>query len=238
MKALLTLCAAGLLFWAMMPATAVGQAETAVHWENPGVPGDWWVSWPVSDPLARAKLFRTGTVIGDSCNQVEWEVDVYIHASVAQWVEWTLTWQGWEWYVRKPGCYAGDCIEFCVASNEDVQIDYLGFDHMIASPLNTHDTVIETYYSYGEEITDAEANGWTPAPDLAMWGTLLDESELNGESLTECNLHRGICVKLWSKICVERCNTACEYYNSGTIRLTLAQQKPWIDPLTGGWGTL
>ncbi len=158
-----------------------------------------------------------------------------IRASVAQWISWSLTWQGWQWYIKKPGCYAGDCIEFNIASNGDIQFDYVGFSNLTADVPNGQKEEIDTYYSFGADIATAESNGWITAADLALHGSFLDESLLNGDpEFFEPNLHFGIAYKLWTKVCVEVCNTACEYSANGSIVIELAQQKSWID-LDGSW---
>lgn len=235
MKAVLTICAVALIAWAMAPDTAVAGAEIEVYMDDPAAPGTWPTMWPISDPDALAKLFRLGSPIDSACNKKYWYIDFEIHASVAQWVHWTLTWQGWQWYVKKPGCYAGDCVEFWVASNGDIFLDYFGFDHLTADPPNMHDETIATYYAFGPSILDAEAYGWVAAPDMATQGVFFDETTLNGDpELFEDNLHYGIAYKMWSKVCVDVCNTACEYHDYGTIIVTLDQQKWWIDDF-GDW---
>jgi hypothetical protein len=235
MKALLTILAVALIAWAVMPATSSAQTpEVTVYMDDPGAPGSWSTYWLPNDPNALARLFRLGTPIDSSCNKRNWYIDFEIFASVAQWVEWSLDHQGWYWFIKKPGCYAGDCIAFNIASNGDIHFTFNGFNNLQAVTPNMHDEEIDAWYSYGDIITDAEANGWTSALNLANLGVDLDETTLNGDGVTSPNLHFGMSYKLWTKVCVERCNTACEYYNAGQIIITLDQQKEWLDD-NGDW---
>jgi hypothetical protein len=166
---------------------------------------------------------------------LEWHIDVTINASVAQWIQWNLNAQGWDWQIMKPGCYAANCIHFFVASNGDVLIDYEGFNDLESVVPNTHDNWIEAWYSWGDTPQQADANGWVRADSLNTDDDLLDESYLNdANDPLVGDLHEGIEFKLFSKVCVENCNTACEYQDLASITLVLMQQKPWVDP-DGGW---
>jgi len=235
MKAVLTICAVALIAWAMAPDTAVAQTpEVTVYFDDPDVLPVWDTEWLVGNPNALARLFRLGEPIDSACNKRYWDIDVNIYASVAQWIDWSLDHQGWYWFIKKPGCYAGDCIAFTIASNGDVHFDFIGFDNLQATVPNMHKEYIDAYYGYGDVIEDVEFNGWASATDLAILGLDLDETTLNGDGITTPNLHFGMSYKLWTKVCVEECNTACEYYNGGTIRITLDQQKVWLDD-DGNW---
>lgn len=221
MKGFSVLLAVGLLVLLLTP-TAFGQG-TAVWKLNDA--GEWIVT-------EEARALRTGAMIDSSCNQWEWHVDVTINASVAQWIHWNLNAQGWDWRIMKPGCYAANCIHFWVASNGDVLIDYEGFNDLESVQGNTHNNWIEAYYSWGETPEIADMNGWVRAIDLNLDDDLLDESELNDPFTGD--LHAGIEFKLFNKVCVVDCNTACEYQDLASITLVLMQQKDWVDP-DGGW---
>ncbi len=183
-------------------------------------------NWVLTD---LAKVLKTGQYVDSSCNKTYWHIDVTMHASVAQWIHWTLNNQGWDWKVMKPGCYAANCITFWVASNGDVMIDYEGFDDLVGN--NEHKDSIDTYYSWGGSPDVAEQHGWVRAIDLNSDDDLLDESELND---VPNDLHFGIEFKLFNKLCVVECNTACEYYDDATVTLILQQQKDWVDE-DGDW---
>jgi hypothetical protein len=235
MKALLTLLAVAVIVFLAMPVTTTAQTpEVTVFMDDPANPGTWPTQWLPNDPNALARLFRLGDPIDSACNKANWYIDFEIRASVAQWVEWSLDHQGWQWFIKKPGCYAGDCIAFTIASNGDIHFTFSGFNNLQAVVPNGHDEQIEAWYSYGDVIGVAEANGWTSAPDLALLGVDLDETTLNGDGVSAPNLHFGMDFKLWTKVCVEKCNTACEYYNAGQIIITLDQQKEWLDE-NGDW---
>jgi len=233
MKTILSLLAVALLIIAVAPATQaqVAANPTTVWMDDPNLPGTWPEEWEYGDPTALARLLRMGVDIDSSCNKKYWYIPVNIHASIAQWSEWSLSHQGWLWEVKKPGCYAGNSISFKIASNGDILIDYSDFNNLTAVVPNGHDEEIETFYSWGESITGAENHGWTPALELNESDDLLDETALNQFPF---NLHDGLAFKLWNKICVSRCNTACEYHDTALITIVLQQQKPWLDD-QGNW---
>jgi hypothetical protein len=135
----------------------------------------------------------------------------------------------------KPGCYAANCITFWVASNGDVRIDYDDFADLQSLVDNMHNNFIETWYSFGESPEIADQNGWVRAAALNDMYHELDETALN-DPFGVGDLHEGIDFKLFNKVCVVDCNTACEYEDEASITLTLRQQKPWVDP-DGGWAT-
>lgn len=177
-----------------------------------------------------ARLFRGGDEITGNCNKKYWEVPVYVHASVAQWIDFSLDWNQFDWYIRKPGIYAGNSIEACVASNSDIYIDYEGFDNLMPDdPTVGTGNPISVWY--GLEIgleTPLTTGEWVAAPDL------------NGDddTIEDCEkLHYSLCWKLWNKIEVIECNSACEYSDDATITLTLLNQKTWIDD-DGTWWDL
>jgi hypothetical protein len=201
--------------------------ESAVYWWD----GSAWVEYSLNDPDRLARLFRTGEFSMDSCNAGYWEIPVFIKASIAQWVKFRLDWNTWQWYVRKPGCFAGNSIEAVLWSNGDIEIGYADFGKLLPdSAWNQDHNPIDIFYSYGESVLDAEEHGWIPA------------EQLNAEKTTvydvgpDWDLHYGMTWKLWSKICVDVCNSACDYHDDAFITLTLKQQKPWIVFDTGEWG--
>jgi hypothetical protein len=202
--------------------TTPGSQESDVWYVNEA--GEW-----VPNPLAledrNGRLFRGGERIEGNCNKKWWAVDVEIHASIAQWVDFSLQWDRYDWFIRKPGCYAGNCIEACVASNSDILIDYEGFEDL--QPSIAGNNPIPVWYSIETGGGFAEANaGWVTAAALnTLDNTLPDTQEL----------HEGICWKLWNKICVIECNSACEYSDYATITLTLENQKDWIYWDEGYW---
>ncbi len=186
--------------------------------------GSQWVSQGTGDVAALARLWRSNPSQG-SCNKEHWSIPVTIHASVAQWIEWSITGTRWDWRVRKPGIYAGDCIGATITSNNDVQIDFDGFDNLQALG-NSVNPTIPIWYSFGETIDEAEAHGWIPAPNLDGESFLLEDSQ---------DLHCGLSWKLWNKINVENCNSSCEYEDQAVITLTLKNMKIWVDPASGNF---
>jgi hypothetical protein len=144
-----------------------------------------------------------------------------------------MTGTRWDWYVRKPGFYATTCITANIASNGDILIDYDGFDDLKSIEGNSHNEIIPAWYSYGASFQNAIDNGWVRAIELNDDDDLLDESYLNGDNPMGWNLHAGITWKLFNRIEVVDCNTACEYADQAEIILCLQGQKPWIEDNDG-----
>jgi hypothetical protein len=183
----------------------------------------------VPDRTVLARAWASGENEG-FCNQKYWHIPVYVHASIAQWCDWHMTGTRWDWYVRKPGFYATTCITANIASNGDILIDYDGFDDLESIEGNEHNNFIPAWYSFGASFQGAIANGWVRAADLNNDDDLLDEGYLNGQNNPAgWNLHTGITWKLFNRIQVVDCNTACEYADEAEIVLCLEGQKPWIE---------
>ena len=162
----------------------------------------------------------------DKCNK-DFVINVTVIASVAQWIEWSITGKEWKWYVRKPGNYGGDCITGTIKSNQDVLIDYEGFEPLLyqgdkPSPVDT----IPIWYAVGDFVTPPPKGDpeWVWCRDLNNDDDLLEDCQ---------DLHEGIQFKLWNYIHVVECNSACEYMDEATITLKLQCQKDWIDRDTG-----
>jgi hypothetical protein len=185
-----------------------------------GTSGQWV---PQSGECALARLFACGGFTGE-CNKRCWEVPVTIHASVAQWLWFNVSGTGWKWFVMKPGTYCGDCIGFDLKSNGSVAIDYQGFENLYSA--TACDQYIETWYAYGSEDAGPPAD-WVPATALN------DDDDVITEEMLCRNAHRFF-TKLWVKIQVDSCNTACEYHDEALITLCLENQKCWVDA-DGSW---
>lgn len=195
--------------------------------------GEYLGSTGTIGPNQNARCFASNEAKGN-CNKYKWVIPVTIHASVAQWIDFTMTGTRWDWFVKKPGWYAANCISAKVASNGDVYINYDGFEDLL--PQGDGMVPIPIWYSFGASITDA-AKGWVRSFDLNNDDDLLDESEywFSVDNIYRNQLHEGILWKLWNRINVVRCNTACEYHDDAMIILTLESQKKWIEPETGGY---
>jgi len=177
-----------------------------------------WVPIILCDPCAKARLFASGG-LDCYCNRREWVIPVEIHASIAQWVDFYVTGTRWDWRVLKPGTYGGDCITFEVCSNGEVCIDYEGFDDLYSPTSCT--PYIPTWYAYGQQIETVE---WIRAIDLNIDDDCIPE------------VCPGHCwqTKLWTRVEIQECHTACEYHDDAVITLTLVNQKPWVDD-DGSW---
>jgi hypothetical protein len=212
---------------AFLPVLASAQAHTPVAaWEDDGgvwvtaVDGRCYSSYPV-DPDS------------NSCNK-DFVIDVNIHASIAQWVKFTLDGRRWDWFVRKPGYYAADCIAATLWSNQDVEVQYRNFGPLIAE--DQEKAVLDTIYIWyavdavGWNVPPLRSDpAWVPAAGLnekEEWDTVPDSRELH---------LFGAKFKLWNYIWVQSCNSACEYHDQADITLYLKCQKDWIDRETGDY---
>jgi hypothetical protein len=180
--------------------------------------GTSWVPIVLCDPCAKARLFASGG-IDCACNKKEWLVNVDIYAHVAQWIDFYVTGTRWDWLIMKPGIYGGDCITFEVKSNGDVLVDYDGFDDLYSA--DACEQYIPIWYAYGQQIGGLE---WIRSYDLDDSDDLIEEI---------CPGHT-FQTKLWSRVEVVECNTACDYYDAATIKLILQNQKLWVDD-DGSW---
>ena len=195
-----------------LPANAV-ELEA---WE---LVGGSWV--PMGGPgllTANARAWRSGVKSG-ICNKIYWDVPVKVHASVAQWVEFSLSGTRWDWRVRKPGTYATDCITASLKSNGDLELDFAGFGNLVGAG-----GVIPIWYAYDSTLPAPVDARWVPAVDLDAMDALIPDC---------VELHEGFSWKLWNKIEVADCDSACEYTDDAQITLVLKNQKDWIDPTSG-----
>ncbi|MBN2220209.1 MAG: hypothetical protein JW697_08030 [Kosmotogaceae bacterium] len=180
------------------------------------------------DPV-NARAFYS-TPAGGSCNKTVWAFDIEVEAQIAQWISWSIGGTKWTWFVRKPGEYFADCIEFSVKSNSDVGFTFSGFhdlEYTLGATASVN-PVIPVWYNFGSILTDVlppnNPNPWFPAEELNNVKTYIEDSEM---------LHNGWVTKLWTRIKVVECNSASTYRATGKVTITLLNQKPWIIPETG-----
>ncbi|UCG42224.1 MAG: hypothetical protein JSU73_10135 [candidate division WOR-3 bacterium] len=190
-----------------------------------------WIPIRVGDSSARARCWMQQVDYVDSCNKKEWEIYLRAEASVAQWIILGINGDGFHWGIRKPGYYASDCIWLWFRSNYDVEISFDDFDNLVTLyPDSCIDDTIEVWYALSEDSTAP------PAMNSELWKTPAELSEWTRLIRDSYDLHwRGWRTKIWQKIYVSPCNSACEYVDEdwATITLTLQRIKPWIDPETG-----
>ena len=182
-----------------------------------------WVSLGAGNIGADARAFTSKPLAGDS-NQKYWYIPFENHASVAQWVSWAITGTRWDWFVRKPGCYAADCIGFFIASNYSVDILYSGFDDLVYQDTGGVTLTIPVWYAIWGLGTPPPDSLWIPAASLNGLDIFIPDSK---------DLHYGISHKLWNKICTVPSNSACEYEDDAWVVIELKRIKIWIDPQTG-----
>jgi len=227
MKKLIPLLVGGVLILGLTAGMAPAQTSVAT-WELVGTA---WEGGTLAE--ANARCWQSVPLATQSCNKQDWEIDVKLHVSVAQWIEFSSTGTRWDWEVRKPGRYVANCISFTIKTNGDVFVGYKDF----ANPqyVGTHphpdpdyDLDIDAWY-----YVSGDANPL--AHDSTLWVAAADMAG-HGDPIYETNaLHYGTVYKLWNMIDVTQCNPACEYQDDATVDLILQNIKDWIDPDTGTW---
>lgn len=106
-KVLLITLVAGLLMGIVSLAWAseldIGDEVMVWKWDIDPYTGQWtWIPQGIGNRLANARAWKQGTQQSGFCNKETWEIDVATHASIAQWIKWQLSGQGWYFRVRKP----------------------------------------------------------------------------------------------------------------------------------------
>jgi len=158
------------------------------------------------------KVVRTGSSTYD-CNGPVPPVYYTNYASVAQWIHLHASSTRMDWQVLKPGNYFTDSVHLEFNSNGDVDIILAGFGNLV----NAEGDEILKYYWLGLGFPPTDISNWYPA------GTI------NADYLIPEDQNHEICyVTLWEKIHVVPCNSACEYWNTGTITFELKEQKDWV----------
>jgi len=190
--------------------------------------GNEWVAMGQGNIMANARAWSSEVVTG-YCNTGRWEIPVSVHASVAQWVEFSLSGSRYIWRVRKPGEYTANSLTATLQSNGDVKIDFEGFANLQSVSGDSVEKEIPIWYAATNVMDPNAIYNWIPATELNVIDDLVKDS---------AKLHRGYAWKLWNKIKVVECNSACEYQNDATITLVLDNQKDWIDPSTGYFAEL
>ncbi|MGE5572140.1 MAG: hypothetical protein ACM3ZU_03850 [Bacteroidota bacterium] len=215
------------------PPTGIPLPAGAVEVDSWYFDGTNWVhmSGPDTDPglrvIALARCWSSNPVQG-SCNKEHWTIDFTHHASIAQWIDWTLSGSRWDWRVRKPGTYTADCITATLKSNNAVAITYSGFDDLTRLNEGGVKQTIDTFYSIGGAVP----------PGLPGSDAWVRASALNNEVDTipdGAGLHEGLQTKLWNMIVVENCNSSCEYEDTGVITISVTNLKHWIDGESGNF---
>ncbi len=218
----------------------VGAAHAQIPGGNPGMPAQpngteatvyTYDANGVLVPAEYCRVFKE-LAVGGSCNKVEWPFNFTVDASVAQWVEWNITYTDADFWVLKPGVYVVDSVLISIKSNGDIQLKASDWANLVGYPSGD---IIEVEIAITECGVDPNQTTfvWHPASVLQGKFVLLnlDESEIGDLFHTD-----GINKTLWIRINVEKCDTACQYSGGGKLFVQLDSQKPWVDPDTGLWG--
>jgi hypothetical protein len=197
-----------------------------------------WVqqSNPEGNPQALARLFYS-VPLDSACNK-NWMIPFKTHASVAQWARWDFKGTRWDWLVRKPGVYCGNCLDFTIWSNQRVQVDFHNFGPLVyegttakCPDLDYQPDPIPIWYTFNPPnaaCPDSGSVNWFSTDDL-------NDEEIGWWEIPDSyTLHTtGKNYKFWNMIIVKPCHTACEYQDHGDISITLLCQKDWIDVDSG-----
>jgi hypothetical protein len=197
----------------------------------------WWngTAWESSSVFAQS--FNSGPAWGSNgvSNVINWSTEFKTTASVAQWVNFNLLNTQKDWFVRRPGIYASDCISFFIQSNNDVLLTFEGFGPLVhqVNYDNQDESInpqIPIWYGFGSSPSVLDANqAWASANGETFYFGIEDSAEL----------HNGFTTKMYSKIEVVNCNSSSQYEDEGMIYLTLQNQKVWVDGDRGDfvWNT-
>lgn len=143
-------------------------------------------------------------------------ITVNVSASVAQWVDVSLSATKIQWWVLKPGTYWVDCMTGVLLSNGNVTITFAGFENLV----NKEGDIIDTWYAKQELF-----------PDYERWPVWVSAEDLNGTyEIKENETCHCYMWKIFNSIGVKLCNSACEYEDpsGATITVHLAEQKDWV----------
>lgn len=225
----------------------VSPDSTIMEWDS--VAGAWRAVRNDTDVIeAVASAWNTGPLFhSPECNIATRSTTFTQHASIAQWMEWSLSSTRKDWRVQKPGILVSDCIDLWVRSNNDVEFTFnLAPLKHITNDGQDESTTQYIVSGYGiapptplpgkddafwhVATSDADGN-----PLNAMFTYFVDDYKYYDTAGAPRGLHYdGHRVKLWSWIDVQPSHTSSEYEGTGTITATMMNVKAWIDGVTGG----
>ena len=133
-----------------------------------------------------------------------------------QWVRYHFSGTRWQWFIRKPGCYAAKSLDACVESNGRVRIDFGGFAKLRAS--DDSGDRLDMYYGIASPNCQVGGVNW------------MDCNQLNNSHISLCGYpYVSFSWALWQKVCVEQCDNAGEYQDAGYIGIDLLNIYPWVE---------
>lgn len=180
-------------------------------------------------PTQLCRVFKEDAEEG-ACNKCEWPLNFTVDASIAQWVEWSITYTDADFWVLKPGTYVVDSVAINIKSNGDVQLkaDYWAD---LLSPTSGKIIPVEiTILPCGQ--MPGSSTTWYAASALQGKYVLMNLIE---EEIGDTFHYDGVNAVMWIRITVDECNTACDYYGGGQFFVQLDSQKAWVDCETGSW---
>jgi hypothetical protein len=140
----------------------------------------------------------------------------YNNSPKCQWVRYHFSGTQWQWFIRKPGCYAAKSLDACVESNGRVCIDFGGFAKLRACD-NSGDQ-LDIYYGVSAPNCQVGGVNWMNCNQMNNYYIALFGYSYVSYSWA-----------LWQKICVEQCDNAAEYEDKGYIVIDLLNIYPWVE---------
>jgi hypothetical protein len=156
------------------------------------------------------------SALAESCDKPVWGPYTYTdHASIAQWVSFTVQGRYNYWRIRKPGIFAAMGPEFNITSNGNFTLDW----NNLGDLQGTYSTIPKWYWW-----------GWNDDPPAvegsAAWDNYWTRAvNFNDYPFVPTNSWHAY---LWERIDVAGDQHPCEYENVGSFTITLNEQKPWI----------
>jgi hypothetical protein len=197
--------------------------------------GTAWVALSPSSTIVRAYRFGSnwsyycnGEYVNSATGKVEVAVDaIDLEATVAQYLEATLSRTNLTWYVLKPYLLSGldqlprefatDSLGLGIKSNGDVTVE----SAVITDLVGTGGGTIPVRWA----ITTLDT---PPDKTDAAWKTA---DQFLSVVLPEDPQHNIFTYKIWNEIHTEKCTSACEYQTELKLYLILDEQKVWVaDP--------
>jgi hypothetical protein len=134
----------------------------------------------------------------------------------SQWVKLHFSGTAWNWYMRKPGTYAGEILTGSVESNGKVSVGFERFNELRCTDGSGQS--LDTYYAISPPGHTIGKLKW------------IEPYELNAFDL----YFEGVPVvpagwALWQKVVVENSAPAAEFQDGAFISVSLLNQSEWIE---------
>jgi hypothetical protein len=133
-----------------------------------------------------------------------------------QWVRLHLSSTGWNWYMRKPGTYAGKLLTGLIESNGEVSVNFQRFRDIPCT--DGSGERLETHYAISSPTDGTEKLSWMTPNELNSHSL-----RFNGDPIGPSGW------ALWQKIAVDRSVPATAFGDNGIISINLLNNGEWIE---------